>query len=212
MTKTICYVDDDTDELERFKNSFKDSYDVVTGHNYKDCKDKLRQRKLDKPDIWVLDLFFPRDGVINSPEQLSGLNQKYHQLCRSIRSFRSQMTDLGQDLDAGIDLLRKCEKDKVPAVILTRKGTLDDAIRCIDEGAARVLRKPMPTHWPQNVKDVKNELDNAMRSGAPRLTDYFEEVISKYSHWNKFKHWYMLFIGSVIGLILENLISLVKLL
>ena len=208
--KTLCFIDDDPYELSRFNNAMINHYEVITGLNYKDCKDQLEKKKFKKPDLWVLDLFFPRNGITNTSEQLFEMNQRYHQLSESIRNFRSYLEEIGQGSGGGLELLEKCKESGVPVVFLTRKGTLDDAIQCRDKGAERVLKKPMPSDWPTDNDKVKDALDQAMLDGSPKLIDYFEDVISKYSHWNRYKHYYMLIVGSLIGLILESVFDLIK--
>ncbi len=148
MKRTVCFIDDDPAELSRFKNAMQNHYEVIAGVSYKECQDQLGERKLEKPELWVLDLFFPKDGVTNTPEQRSEMNQKYHKLSEDIRRFRSFLERIGQGPSGGLELFDKCKKDRRPVVFLTRKGTLEDATQCIDKGAERVLKKPMPSQWP----------------------------------------------------------------
>jgi len=194
--KTLCFIDDDPQELSRFNRAMKNHYEVISGLNYKECKDKLKKKNLKKPDLWVLDLFFPRHGETNTSEELFEMNQRYHQLSESIKNFRSYLVEIGQGPDGGLELLEKCKRSGVPVVFLTRKGTIDDAIQCKDNGAERVLKKPMPSNWPTESDKVKKALDQAMLDGSPKLIDYFEGIISKNSRWNKYKHYYLFFIGS----------------
>lgn len=208
MKRTICFIDDDRNELLRFKKAMMSHHEVITGLNYKECRGQLKKYNLKKPDLWVLDLYFPKSGVTNTAEQRSEMNQRYHQLTESIRNFRSYLEEIGQGSSGGLELLEKCKKDRTPVLFLTRKGTLDDAIQCIDKGAERVLRKPMPSSWPEEENMITGALDKAMIDGAPNLMDYFEDVISKNSHWNKYKHIYVLFIGALIGVFVSYLFSL----
>ncbi len=208
--KTICFIDDDPQELSRFNEAMKNHYEVISGLNYKECKDKLEKKKLKKPDLWVLDLFFPRHGETNTPHELFEMNQRYHLLSESIKNFRSYLVEIGQGPDGGLELLEKCKKSNVPVVFLTRKGTLDDAILCRDSGAERVLKKPMPSNWPTESDKIKKSLDQAMYDGSPKLIDYFEDIISKNSIRKKYKHYFGYIVASVLGYTLDTIYDFLR--
>src|ERR1700674_596181 len=73
--RVVCFIDDDPAELRRFEMAMKSEdttsprFTCVTATTYEDCKNKLNRENL-APDLWVLDLFFPSPGVVNSREQL----------------------------------------------------------------------------------------------------------------------------------------------
>ncbi|MCP4580961.1 MAG: response regulator [candidate division Zixibacteria bacterium] len=203
--KTICFIDDDPNELDRFDKAINKQFNVIIGKGYSECKEKLKKQDLKKPDLWVLDLFFPKNGITNTTEQKDEMNKRYSLLSKSIREFRAYLEKIGQGSRGGIDLLNKCKKDSIPVVFLTRKGMLEDAIQCIDSGAKRVLKKPMPPNLPNNSADAKKELDKAMVDSSPNLVNHFNDVISEHSHWNRYRQIYMLFIGAFIGLMVKNL-------
>lgn len=198
--KTICYIDDDKDELRRFNNAMKKYFKVITGENVTECLKKLKKAK--RPNLWVLDLFLPESDVTNTPEQRAEMNRKYHFLSESVREYRAYLTSIGQGIQGGIDNLKKCKKKNVPVVFLTRKGTIDDALTCVDKGADKVLKKPMPSKWPDDPKKEMEALDDAFIEGLSNLNNHFNELISKFSHWNRHKKKYMFFIGSILGIII----------
>jgi len=77
--KTIAFVDDDERELARFKVALGSYFHVVTGSGYGQCVDKLKKEGKNKPDLWVLDLYFPKDGVTNTSAQRDEMNAKYQE-------------------------------------------------------------------------------------------------------------------------------------
>ncbi len=207
MKRTICFIDDDVNELTRFKDAMKRVYKVITGSSYEECSDKLKKHKLKKPDLWVLDLYFPTGSATNTPKHRSEMDQRYHKLVESIRKFRAFLVDIGQGPSGGLENLEKCKKDRVPVLFLTRKGTLDDAVECIDKGAERVLRKPMAPRGTKAENMSTGVLDKAMSNDAGKLRGYFDDAISKNSHLNRYKYIYVLLIGALFGALFGKLIG-----
>src|SRR5215831_12846209 len=100
--KVVCFIDDDPKELRRFEVAMKSSsgpepderFEVVTATTYEDCTRELRNRKL-KPDIWVLDLYFPKPGVVNDEKQPAGMAHRYADLEQNVRTFQAYLADIG---------------------------------------------------------------------------------------------------------------------
>ena len=55
MKKSVCYVDDDSDELKRFRSTFQDRYILGIGTTLDDALNDLGKNK---PDLFLLDLYF----------------------------------------------------------------------------------------------------------------------------------------------------------
>ncbi len=207
----ICFIDDDQDELQRFKAAMEEGekahFICITGEGYEDCKRQLDERKL-KPDLWVLDMFFPVGGRVNTSEERVLMNDKYAELQARVQEFRTFLHNIGQSPDGGIELLKTClKRDRSPVAMFTRKGTLDDAIRCIDEGAVAVLKKPMPSEWPENSAEKREKLDEAMLQNRPYLSDKFHQMILANRLWNKHKGKIGLVGGAGIAAGIRELIS-----
>ena len=205
--KTIAFVDDDERELKRFEKALSPYFNIVTGLGYGQCIDKLKTEDKNVPDLWVLDLYFPKDGVTNTSEQRDEMNAKYQNLQGYIRDYKSFLESIGQGTDGGIGLLHKCKSTNAPVVFLTRKGTLEDAIKCFDKGAQMVLKKPSPASSPADSGDLNDAYDEAMEATAQYLKDKFEHVISKNSHWIKYRHVYTFFLGILVSVIIKEIIG-----
>lgn len=205
MTKVICFVDDDSDELERFESAMKPhNFTCVTGSTYKQCVDKLEARN-PIPDLWVLDLFFPTPGTTTSPEKRSEMADKYAELEQRIREFRAYLTSIGQGPQGGMDLLKRCReaKPRVPIFMFTRKGTLEDAIRCYDAGVAAVLKKPMPNDLTGTAARKKALLDKAFADDAEYLAEKFYDAIRSNNLWNKHRGKINFVLGAIFTAIIE---------
>jgi CheY-like chemotaxis protein len=55
----VCFVDDDPDDLRRFKKHFSTSYFIGVGTNFPRALQDLRKTHAGKPDLFVLDMYFP---------------------------------------------------------------------------------------------------------------------------------------------------------
>jgi hypothetical protein len=75
----VCFVDDDPDELSRFKRYFDDSYFVGVGTNFTRALNDLRRRHAGKPDLFVLDMYFP--NRVNTQAERDTLNETWEKLC-----------------------------------------------------------------------------------------------------------------------------------
>lgn len=185
MTKpkpVVCFVDDDQNELTRFAKAMADHYDVISGTSFPVCRRRLEERNLERPDLWVLDLYFPEGAdVANTPDELNTMNSKYFRLREQIREFGTFLEGIGQGPSGGLALIEKCKALGGPVVMLTRKGTLEDAIRCFDHGASAVLKKPMPEHWPDDddPEAVRKAMDDAMIANSQYLIARFEKTITE---------------------------------
>ncbi len=199
----VCFIDDDKNELERFQAAMEQDFICIIGDGYSDIIQQLQERKL-KPDLWVLDLFFPIGGHVNTSEELSEMNDRYAVLEKAVQDFRAFLKNIRQGPEGGIELLKTCLKNhKAPVVMFTRKGTLDDAIQCRDEGAISVLKKPMPGYWPDSEKEKKKMMDEAIIQNRAYLRDKFHTAISSNTFLNKHK----LLIGLLGGALLSGLIG-----
>jgi CheY-like chemotaxis protein len=181
-----------------------DRFEVVTATSYADCKSKLADRK---PDIWVLDLYSHRSGGASTAQQLTDMAERYADLQQRERDFQGFLAQIGQTSDEGILRLRVCRSDyNVPVVMFTRKGSLEDAQRCRDEGAADVLKKPMPADL-QGSHEEKHELqDRAMLASAAYLKERLIRVIESNSFWNRWRAEIYLAVGFILG-VANNIVA-----
>lgn len=204
----VCFIDDDEAELQRFEASMGSEFVCITGQGYEDCKRQLDAKKL-KPKLWVVDLFFPSPGHTNTDEELATMNDRYAELEAKVQQFRAFLSEIRQGPEGGIELLRTCLRNHpVPVMMFTRKGMLDDAIRCLDEGAMAVLKKPMPAAWPTDPYEQKRSLDKAIFDRRPYLSDKFHEAISANNFWAKHKTIASFLVGAIISGLIQGVVRL----
>lgn len=57
MKNSICFVDDDQDEIRRFRDSMGERYTLGAGVTLDQAIEELRQNRVPKPDLILLDLY-----------------------------------------------------------------------------------------------------------------------------------------------------------
>ena len=91
--------------------------------------------------------------------------------------------------------------------MFTRKGSLDDAIQCMDHGATNVLKKPMPAELDGTHDDKQGQLDEAIMAHADYLEEHFRRAIRENTVWHKYKAFIMLVLGALLSQGANKLIS-----
>jgi len=202
---TICIVDDDPAELARFAKAFGEDFKVIPATTYTEAISKLKQTGRRSPHLWVLDLYFPRQGMINTADQMLEISARFEIFDRARREFVGYLHSIDQDREGGLALLARCKQDHhAPVVMFTRKGTIDDALTCLSAGAAEVLRKPMPHELPEKKEDRVSALDNALIRAKGDLVDRFTTQIAKNTHWVKNRARYLAIATFLLGLLLDR--------
>ncbi len=154
----ICFVDDDEEfEIPLFCDVLGEAFDIIAASDYAELKSQIDSRENWKPDLFVLDLYFP-SGPENQ-EAIEALRAEplfvendNAEIRTAYRNYLRAKTRLAGVLDAwkqnangGLILAEKIVVDypDVPIVFYSRKATLEDVVRCM---AARnvwsVERKP----------------------------------------------------------------------
>ncbi len=154
----ICFVDDDEKfEIPLFCNVFGEAFDLIAASDYTKLKSQIDSRENWKPDLFVLDLYFPsgpanREAVEALKKEPLFVENDNAEIRTAYRNYLRAKTRLAGVLDAwkqnangGLILAEKVIVDypDVPIVFYSRKATLEDVVRCM---AARnvwsVERKP----------------------------------------------------------------------
>lgn len=183
----ICFIDDDEKfEIPLFHRAFDETFDVIPANDYASLKLKIDSREAWRPDLFVLDLYFPSgpashgtiEALKTEPLSLENDNAEIRVAYRNYRKastrFRSILDAWNQNSDGGLKLAEKVAADypAVPIVFYSRKATLQDVIRCL---AAKnvwwVERKP-------TGKDSAETIELTM-SAKQRIVNRFETVILK---------------------------------
>jgi CheY-like chemotaxis protein len=183
----ICFVDDDEEfEIPLFCDIFGEVFDIIAASNYKELKSQITRRKIWKPDLFVLDLYFPSEpenkkaikALRAEPLSVKNDNAEIRQAYINYLSAQDRLDRVldawNQNAKGGLILAEKVVADypNVPIVFYSRKATLEDVVRCM---AARnvwsAVRKP-------TGKDTADTIE-LTRKVKQRLTKRFKTAISK---------------------------------
>ncbi len=154
----ICFIDDDGEfEVPLFCDVFGGAFEIIAASNYVELKSLIDSREDWKPDLFVLDLYFPsgpanREAIEALRAEPLSVENDNAEIRTAYRNYLRAKTRLAGVLDAwkqnangGLILAEKVVADypDVPLVFYSRKATLEDVVRCM---AARnvwsVERKP----------------------------------------------------------------------
>lgn len=183
----ICFVDDDEEfEIPLFCDVFGEAFDIIAASDYAELKSQIDSRENWKPDLFVLDLYFPsgpanREAVEALRAEPLFVENDNAEIRTAYRNYLRAKTRLAGVLDAwkqnangGLILAEKVVADypDVPIVFYSRKATLEDVVRCM---AARnvwsVERKP-------TGKDSADTIE-LTRLAQQRIIRRFKTAISK---------------------------------
>jgi CheY-like chemotaxis protein len=175
--KKICFIDDREDEIQLFKDAFADKFEIVAQTSFEECAKEMAHKKWKKPDLFVLDLYFPKgksDGAVISALRATpvefvaddGVIEKAMQNYeRANARLESILQAHRQSPDGGIDLARLARKQypRVPTVFYSRNPTADDYLRAMKEPKVLDLIPKLP--WPQGTSE-EDKRKNAKASGG----------------------------------------------
>lgn len=182
--KSICFVDDDKDELRRFRESFDDLFIIGTGVSLDAALDDLRRRRIRKPDLFVLDLYY---GPAMSDETRQAIAAADQQILVKENEIRSLLLRAGQSPDAGFQLAEEANGrfPGTPRLFFSRKAFLQDALTAHERGLS-VLEKPDPNEEDERSADP---YEAAFRRHSENLFRYFEGVINRHTWWRRHREW-----------------------
>jgi CheY-like chemotaxis protein len=183
--RSVCFVDDDPDELARFERSLGDRFMIGVGQTIEDALADLQRKGGKKPNLFLLDLYFPTGGVSGASQQRE-LHEKWIHFLKAQAEFRSFLSRIGQSSEGGLELARRLrQRGRVPFSAFTRKGTLDDAIAALEAGAVSVIKKP-DLNPPDATLSPKEQYDRASLESAPLKAGEIEAAIRKTSWWSRY--------------------------
>ena len=140
--RTVCYVDDDEVEIDRFRRNLGKYYVIGAGTSLDAALDELNRNGIAKPDVILLDLYFgplpdekKREEMTKADVELAARERKVRQLC----------LDAGLTPEEGFKLADESKKRfrRVPRVFFSRRAFLEDAMRVREQGM-ELLEKPDP--------------------------------------------------------------------
>jgi CheY-like chemotaxis protein len=183
----VCFVDDDEEfEIPQFRDVFGEVFDIIAASNYVNLKSQIDSRKNWKPDLFVLDLYFPsepenREAIKALRTEPLSVKNDNAEIRQAYINYLSAQDRLARVLDAwhqnakgGLALAEKVVDDypDVPIVFYSRKATLEDIVRCMaTRNAWSVIRKPTGKDSADTIKMTKK--------ARQHLTKRFKTAISK---------------------------------
>jgi len=171
----VCFIDDDPSEVQAFENVFGNEFNdftVVADTTPQKVLDKLEREKL-KANLFILDLYFAT-GQASSELERNRMIELKEEVDKAQKQLSDYLSSIGQSRDGGIEIMQYIHDHypATPIVFYTRKGTLDDAVVCVDKGADGVLPKAAPTHFdPQG--DRLGQIEQAAREHHDALAARF---------------------------------------
>ena len=184
MMKSICYVDDDREEVQRFREVLRERYIVGAGATLDEALEELRQQRVRKPDIFVLDLYYGPEMQDAVRQQIAEIDDQIQALEQQIRAL---LTQAQQSTDGGFGLAQEAQAKfpQKPMVFFSRKAFLQDALASYERGL-RVLEKPDPNDADRGTPDpyiaaFQRHADNIARS--------LDRIININTWWARNREW-----------------------
>jgi CheY-like chemotaxis protein len=173
MKKSVCYVDDDEEEIKRFRDNLGRRYILGTGITLTDALDALKEQRISKPDLILLDLYF---GPLIDNEARKEMLVADEELAEKERKVRELLIRSGQSPDEGFALAVEAAKrcPRVPRVFFSRRAYLEDALRAHENGLT-LLEKPDPIG--------KESYDDAFKRCADAVSRRIDRVIYLNGFW-----------------------------
>jgi hypothetical protein len=183
--------DDDEDEIKRFRDNLASRYMLDTGTTLTAALNDLKQQRISKPDLILLDLYFgPRPDQNKRREML----EADAELAKMERQVRELLISSGQSPEEGFKLAdeaaRRCPR--VPRAFFSRRAYLEDAMRAHEIGLS-LLEKPDP--------DDKEDYDNAFKRHAAAVSGKIDRIIYLNGFWVRNRQRLEGFAVGILGLV-----------
>jgi hypothetical protein len=185
MKKSVCYVDDDQDEIRRFRKFMGDRYIVGAGVTLDDALQELEESRVRKPDLFLLDLYYGPETLPQKRDEIAAADER---LSKDEDDFRRLMVASGQSPDAGFNLAAEAQR-RYPSTVralFSRKAFLQDALRA-HEMNLPLLEKPDPDTNNADANDegatTSDRLDEAFRRHADQIAKSLDRIVNLNTWW-----------------------------
>lgn len=207
----VCFVDDDPEEIRRFRQAFGSQFQVACGTSLKAAMQEVRSLKAKRPDLFLLDMYFPEHGL-PSESELKTLHSARADFLKAQSIFHGVLRELGQTHRGGLSLaqdVRSISKRSALA-FFSRKATLEDVLDVYDKlGIVPILKKPDPRE--PNPIDLQHAYDEALAGSAGGLADHMMRAIRAATLWGRYRDIIIGFcVGVIASMVASGIISLVK--
>jgi CheY-like chemotaxis protein len=180
MSEAVCFVDDDPEEVRRFRRLLARRFLVGAGTSLPAALEDLRAQGRERPDVFALDLYFP-DGEPNTENERSELARAWGRFLEAKAELAAVLERLRQSPEGGLALARRVggEYPGVPVAFFTRKGTLEDAIAALEAGAAAIVKKPDPDERERAGWPTAEACDAALARELPQVVRGLERALAR---------------------------------
>ena len=184
---SLCFVDDDLAELRRFRENLKSEFVIGVGRTLDDALADLKRNGRERPDLFVLDLYFP-DGPLNTEPELAELRTSWDRYKLAQADFMAVLAKLRQTSHGGLtlaeDLWQRYRSRNY--VFFTRKATLEEGLIAISRGHALGIMKKPDAH-PTEAEDrtLAEAYDSAFHDKAREIAAELSSFIRTTSWWWK---------------------------
>ena len=180
----VCFVDDNPHEIKRFRKYLKKYFVIGSGTSISDALKDLNKQGYKKPDLFILDLYFP-DGPRHTEEEIMELCRAREALLDAEGEFVMHMAKLRLSSHGGLKLASDLRErwGAHPFIYFTRKGTLEESVRCLKQGALKVIKKPDPNKREKECETVRKAYDLAFKNNAGKIAFEIEDAIRTSSWW-----------------------------
>jgi CheY-like chemotaxis protein len=184
MTReAICFVDDDPEEVRRFRLLLGGRFTIAAGTSLPEALADLQAQGLERPDLFALDLYFA-EGKPSTEDERSDLSRAWAQFLAAKEAFEKALGRLRQSPEGGLGLARRVatEFPGVPFAIFTRKGTFEDAVAALEAGAAAIVKKPDPDAREREAWPAVEAADAAFARQLPTVVRGLERALEQRGH------------------------------
>ena len=181
----IAFIDDDAEfEIPLFREAFGSRFDVVAATSLRGIKKALPANA--KPDLFVLDMYFPAGRV--DPTSVERLRRDQLELLPDLGEMRQAYTNFKiargrlervlqahrQGAAGGIRLAKSVAREfpRIPIVFYSRKASAEDTLKCLcQENTLDVILKPTGADDADTIALTKRL--------SPQIARIFKSVISQ---------------------------------
>jgi CheY-like chemotaxis protein len=177
--ESVCFVDDDPEELRRFRQLLGRRFVVGGGTSLEAALADLRSQGLERPDVFALDLYFA-EGAPSTEAERAELARAWARFLEAKEELGATLARLRQSPTGGLALARRVGREVpgVPVAFFTRKGTLEDALEGLEAGASAIVKKPDPDARERQAWPVGEALDAALARELPKVVRGLERALA----------------------------------
>jgi len=178
--RAICFVDDDEEEIRRFRKYMGDRYIIGAGRTLNDALKELQGQGRRKPDLFLLDLYY---GPSTKEDMRARISDAYEKLSAEGMKLQVQLLQAGQSTKGGFQLAEEAQQKhkNVARVFFSRKAFVKDCEEAHERGIA-VLKKPDPGE-EDSGRTRADRYDAAFRRHLDEIFRHIDRMMDQSTWW-----------------------------